>query len=367
MNICILYLGRKGGGASYALEMTKALLRNDEVSLFAILSEHIENRKQWEILAKEKHMKLCFLPTYTSKLGFIKSFLPINSYRKCVWALKQWGPQVIYLPMLSLNAWKILFQFNGIEIVTTIHDLYPHPGEQNILQRIIFEKIKKKSTKYVVLTESFKQSVSRLYKVSINKVCFIPHGRFCFSNIHPPQFNSIRHRVLFFGRITPYKGVLILLKAMLLLKERIPEIQLTIAGKGELSPEESKIISDNSDRIELINDWISEETILKLFDKSDITILPYTEASQSGVAAISYGLGRTIIASDAGGLKEQIEEGGGRIFKSGDYTELANTIYQMYQNPQLITQLNIIAYNYSQKELSWDTSASKLINFLNND
>ena len=361
--IGLVYLGRKGGGATYSYEMAQAFIEKG-LEIFAVIAKDIENRDRWENLFQNNGMRIVFLPTYSSKFGFLKSFLPNREYMRCVYDLKSWGLDVIYIPMLSLNARKIIKHFKGIDIVTTVHDLYPHPGEQNPIQYNIFEQIKKKSTKFIVLTKSFRNKVAQMYNVSQERVCFIPHAGFCFNkNGDLPNFSTIKNTILFFGRITPYKGLGILLKAMEHVKETLPSLRLVIAGNGDITSSEKDLIRQNAN-VTFINDWISEDKIVRLFAESDMTILPYVEASQSGVAAASFSAGRSVIASNVGGLKEQVEAGGGLIVDPGNIIELANAITNCYKHPNTIRERNRRAYEYFKTELTWSASASKLIEFL---
>jgi glycosyltransferase involved in cell wall biosynthesis len=54
------------------------------------------------------------------------------------------------------------------------------------------------------------------------------------------------------------------------------------------------------------NRWVPESEIGPLLAWSDALILPYREASQSGVAAAALAAGRPVIATRVGGLSEQL-------------------------------------------------------------
>ena len=146
-------------------------------------------------------------------------------------------------------------------------------------------------------------------------------------------------------------------------KETLPSLRLVIAGNGDITSSEKDLIRQNAN-VTFINDWISEDKIVRLFAESDMTIWPYVEASQSGVAAASFSAGRSVIASNVGGLKEQVEAGGGLIVDPGNIIELANAITNCYKHPNTIRERNRRAYEYFKTELTWSASASKLIEFL---
>lgn len=90
---------------------------------------------------------------------------------------------------------------------------------------------------------------------------------------------------------------------MPLIAEHIPDVKLIIAGRGENPMQYFPNGYDNK-RYEILNDFIPPEDVVGLFQRTTITVLPYIEASQSGVAALSYGMGTPIVASNVGGLKE---------------------------------------------------------------
>jgi len=55
--------------------------------------------------------------------------------------------------------------------------------------------------------------------------------------------------------------------------------------------------------------WIADTEITSVFSQADIVVLPYIEASQSGVFVVALAAGVPTVATPVGGLKEQIETG----------------------------------------------------------
>ncbi len=363
--IAFIYLGRKGGAVPYGFEMAKSLLTKG-VGIMCVLSELICNRDEWiELSSSDRNLQLLFLPTYNNKTGFIKDIFNRKPYTAAVTEIKKYNPDAIYLPMTSLNARKLLFRLKGIPIVTTIHDYTQHPGMKNPITALIFNRIERISDKFVVLTAKYAPMISEKHSVPLEKIRHIPHANFSYYNKENrvPSFN-IKNRILFFGRISKYKGISILLKAMDLLKDSMPELHLSIVGKGELSNDDIRIINSNSDRISLNNEWISDDQVWEIFDQADMTIIPYIEASQSGVVAISLSCGRTVVASDVGGLREQIDPVGGSIVQPGDPQALAKEISKLYSDHANLLDLNKRSYKYANELLTWDHSANKLIELI---
>ena len=69
--ILVNYLGRKGGGASYAYEMTKALAQNG-AKVVCVLSKYLENKDKWDAL---ENVDIIYVTTYNGYISFIFNYL----------------------------------------------------------------------------------------------------------------------------------------------------------------------------------------------------------------------------------------------------------------------------------------------------
>jgi glycosyltransferase involved in cell wall biosynthesis len=110
-------------------------------------------------------------------------------------------------------------------------------------------------------------------------------------------------RLLFFGRLLQYKGLDLLARAIDLLPPST-EIVVRVVGRGPDSPYLDALRACRGVTVE--NRWVPETEIGALLGWADAMILPYREASQSGVAAAAVAAGRTVIATRVGGLREQL-------------------------------------------------------------
>jgi glycosyltransferase involved in cell wall biosynthesis len=242
-----------------------------------------------------------------------------------------------------------------------------HIGEKNIFFENIYTYAIKKSTKIIVLSQGFISQIINKYGILQENICWIPHANFNYYiplNDDCSVKNKIFNKILFFGRIYEYKGLSVLLKAMNILEKTNKNICLKIVGSGKLSKEEKILIEKLGDKVELINRWINEDDVHSFFKDIDLTVLPYIEASQSGVIVLSYGMKKPVIASDIGGLPEQILPNTGILVPPGNEKILAQTIIDLYKTPEKIIEMGNNAYEYAANELTWERSAEKLINFM---
>jgi glycosyltransferase involved in cell wall biosynthesis len=112
-------------------------------------------------------------------------------------------------------------------------------------------------------------------------------------------------RLLCFGRLLPYKGLDLLAAAIPLV---CANAQVRVVGSG---PESDELCALRTlPRTSVENRWVPEQEIGDLLAWADAVILPYREASQSGVAAAALAAGRFVVATNVGGLKEQLAGSG---------------------------------------------------------
>jgi glycosyltransferase involved in cell wall biosynthesis len=146
---------------------------------------------------------------------------------------------------------------------------------------------------------------------------------------HPPFAFDIRSgerpagppRLLCFGRLRTYKGLDLLAAA---LARVTGEIQVRVVGRG---PETAALAALRAlPGVTVENRWVPEAEIGALLSWSDALVLPYREASQSGVAAAALAAGRPVIATRVGGLTEQLAAAPGAVLCDPDPGSMARAI-----------------------------------------
>ncbi|STD53406.1 glycosyltransferase family 4 protein [Empedobacter falsenii] len=365
MKISILFLGKIGAGPRYSFEMAKALSERKDIELQIILSEYVDNRNDWEILGMKNNVKLQFFKTYITKLEFLFTLFNIFKYRKIAQTIKIYNPDALYIPMISLINPGILFFIKSIKIYYTLHDPIEHVGEKNSFVELIRKYELKKSDKVILLNNFFRGYVQDHYKIHSNNIIVIPHASF-FSNTFPSLNSEFKKKFLFVGRIEEYKGIGLLLEALSQIIETKKDIVLTIAGRGDLSKFKNQI-SALSNNLLIDNRWLTNEEIDSLIQENDFVVLPYLDASQSGVVPVVFANKRFVIVTNKGALSEQVPEGMGYVVNA-DAKSLAEKILKIYNlDFKEVTKINNNAYDYAFENLTWDASAKILMNSINKD
>jgi len=227
-----------------------------------------------------------------------------------------------------------LLLFRKVPIIIEYHEVVD-PLEQTILPIRIYSVlmgriIRKRADGYVVHSEADRALVETSYHVPQDKVMVIPHGLY---DQYPVIERTIarkqleiaeEHVILFFGLLRPYKGVKNLIEAFdSLPTELLHSTRLLIVGeawedKDSLARAEK---SPNRNKITIVDRYIGDDEIPVYFSASDIVALPYTRASQSGVAHIAMAFGLSIIATKVGGLEEGLQTYSGALFISPNNKE----------------------------------------------
>jgi len=167
--------------------------------------------------------------------------------------------------------------------------------------------------------------------------------------------------LLFFGLIRDYKGLDLLIDAMPLLDE---SFQLVIAGEsyGDFGKYRQAIDSSPARaRIKILNRYIADDEVPRLFSAADLLVTPYRSATQSGVIPIAYHFDLPVLATDVGGLKESIERAGTGLVCSPTVESLAEGIQKFFQSERELFIANI---QKEKKALSWEVFADALTGFV---
>lgn len=177
--------------------------------------------------------------------------------------------------------------------------------------------------------------------------------------------------ILFFGRITPYKGLEYLVEAFQQLSTADGSYKLIIAGRPDCSEQYWSALRETirqnllSDRVHLRSEFIPNEQTEVYFKAADILVLPYREIYQSGVLFLGHSFGLPVLTADVGSLKEDIVEGEtGFFFKPQDASDLTTTL-KRYFTSDLFRELEHRREDIRAQAMerhSWDVVGQTTIN-----
>jgi glycosyltransferase involved in cell wall biosynthesis len=270
-------------------------------------------------------------------------------------ACRSFAPDVVHLQDSVTNDLRLAFA-SGLprgRYALTVHDPVPHPGDEvhgQALKRVR-RALRRRASLVFVHSDALAEELDGTGDVKA-PIEVVPHGA-ATADFRPPPTDSL----LFFGRMSYYKGLDVLLDAMPAVWAERPQVRLTVAGEGEWP--EHQVLADP--RVTARDEHVPESEVGRLYEEATCVVLPYRQASQSGVGTLAMQHGRPVIATRVGGLPELIGEDRGRIVPSEDPETLASAILEVISTDGLAEQLGRGAAAAVEREIGWKAVAARTI------
>lgn len=264
-----------------------------------------------------------------------------------------------------LGMWNLmLYKLFGKKMVLTVHDPFPHTGEINARKMFNYKMAMQSVHRFVLLNNKQKDKFCETYRVDSKQILINRLG--VYDNIRtfiPSKVPSCTHNVLFFGRISPYKGIEYLCEAMMKVREQVADATLTIAGGGKMYFDIEPY--QKQDWVKVINRYVGMEELAGLLQNCALSVCPYTDATQSGVVMTSYSLCKPVVATNVGGLGEMVENGKtGLLVPPKDVDALADAIIALLKDDAKREKMaDNIRSDYFVGDKSWKVIAEKYIEF----
>ncbi len=372
MNIAILspFHPYRGGLAQLNTNLYKELIKNGcnvKAFNFKCLYPRILFPGKTQYVENPKLVDEC------SSVRILDSINPL-SYKKTADEINKYNPNVLIIPywisFLAPAFGTIAYFLNKkIKIVALVHNALPH--ERRFFDVFLTKYFFRKCDAFIVMSDYVEKDLLRL----------IPKAKILY-NEHPiyQQFNKeesknmacnslkidcTKKNILFFGLIREYKGLDILIEAMDLLDD---SYQLIIAGESYVDFEKYQALINTSrlkNNIKVFEQYIPEKEVSIFFASSDLLVLPYRSATQSGVLAVAYQLEKPIVSTNVGALGTAIKKAEtGIVVDDISPKSIAEGIKSFFSEGNQKVYLENIR---SEKDrLSWSSFTKRLINFLDN-
>jgi starch synthase len=340
--------------------LATALSRHVEVSLLlprAVVEPHLKMVGDRVHLEPFDHPRLRQVPAQ------------LRLCRRLIRTLERLDPDVVHLQHGHLWLNLHLRLLRGRPLVVSIHDPRFHVGDRESRRtpQRVADIGYRRADKVITHTERMKEIVVAHCGIPSERVHVVPlHGvgggpEADGSESPEPMEADPRPTVLFFGRIWAYKGLEYLIRAQPLISEHVPDARFVIAGRGEDFSRYRRMMRDPGG-FEVHNEYVSEEERARLFERATVVVLPYVEATQSAVITVAYAHGRPVVATDVGGLPEQVDDGvTGYLVPPADDQALAEAVVRILRDPGLAERLGAAARRKAELEWSPDLAAERTL------
>lgn len=248
------------------------------------------------------------------------------------------------------------------KMVLSVHDPLPHLNvkswRSDLQMKIAYKLIKN----LILFNSAQKEVFVNRYGLSENNIFLSQLSAYTYLTAYDTSNPIIASDyILFFGWIREGKGVEHLLPAMMNVHKVYPALKLIVAGKGKYYFDKSSY--DNQEYIHFINRFIPDAELANLIANCKFVVVPYTEATQSGVIMSAYAFSKPVIATNVGGLPEMVgNDEYGLIIEAGSEDAIEKAIIRMAGDEKCMTQKSEnISKSYFVGNKSWKTIASEIV------
>lgn len=282
--------------------------------------------------------------------------------------ISYWHP--FFIPAFNSVIKRVKKISPSTKVVTIAHNVLPHesfPFSEKLM-RSFFQN----NDLVITLSSQTEQEFSSLDVSTKTEKLFHP----IYETTLPPEpkeslrekygFKSDDRIILFFGLIREYKGLDVLIKTLNNMDVVNNKFKPLIVG--EFYDDKQKYIDiinpQHKDAYTIIDRFVSNKESAEVMSISDLLILPYKTASQSGVLADALNFNLPSIVSNHPGVTEYLKDGeNGLIFESENIEMLQSKLTQYFENEGLQQKIRKNVTDLKD-ELSWKTFTLELDKYL---
>ena len=320
--------------------------------------------EDYDIHHASEYKSLRFIEQYMSLDNFYVINYPQNGltslnklyhswtlYRKLMKFLRDLNPDIYHVTGIQRSFAYYQARAFKNKLVCTMHDPIPHDLSSISKFRLITaKKFLRLPRKVILLNNQQTDAFCQRYQVESNRIEFSRLGVYECTKLFTIHDNTRNFRyILFFGRIQPYKGVESLIRAMRIVHKTYPDLHLVIAGKGTINE------TWDESYVEVNNRFIDTDELADMLRYCEFSVCPYLSATQSGVINTAFSMEVPVIATNVGGMKENIKDGvTGLLIEPNDVIKLAEAIIRLHKDESMRNKfVDNIKHENAEGYLSW--------------
>jgi len=273
-----------------------------------------------------------------------------------------------FAPAFSGVAKKIK-KYLDANIMAICHNIIPH--EEHLLDTRLTKRFFCFIDSFIVLSKKVENELLNIvpgakYKYSPHPVYNIFKNTLSKKQAKAELNIATKKVLLFFGLIRKYKGLDILINAMEKINTELDDYTLLIVGECYENKAKYTDLIKNAgitDNVQCHYSFVPDNEVGKYFSASDVVVLPYKSASQSGIVQIAYHFDTPVIVSDVGGLPEIVDEGKTGYCVEPNSNAFAKAIKAFYEKDN-INELNSNISDY-KSQFSWDAIVNAIEELVN--
>jgi len=290
--------------------------------------------------------------------------------------VRRWKPDIIHdsVGPMSRSPFLWLALRHKAPLVMTIHDPLPHSGMGYSIRSRIARKLAHKLGSHFFVHGPIGKMQLVDQGVDPNTISIIRHGPLTtlFEQDNAKSIMREARTVLFFGGMRPNKGMELLLPIADEIHSKFQDVKFIVAGSPKVSRELQKtgwpnklssILNEMKKRsyFEVHAGFVPNSEVGTLFHRASITLLPYLDASQSGVAMIAMPLGSVVLATKVGDLPYTIKDGLTGFLAEPDVDSIILMLAKLLGNPDQLEYVRNNARDWVYRECSWEKQVAYVL------
>ena len=354
----------RGGIAQFSEQFRKAIAKVRDVESFTFRHQYPNFLFPGQSQFEENHPVFHF-PRIVSTFRpwtYLTALVSLRKSKGNVFITSYW--MSFFGPMMGF--WARFLPKKTVKIAL-IHNLVPH--EKRFFDDAFNRFFLSHYDGFIVLSESVKQAVLVQKPGALTRVLKHPSYQQFGKKMdkqHARQeigIDATKKTILFFGLIRDYKGLDILLEAFSKMDDAF---QLLIAGEvyGERKVYDDLIEQSKNKQVYFVDQFIPSDKVAFYFSASDLCVLPYRTATQSGIKAMCDVFQLPVLVSQVGGLAEDIAlNENGFIIEGMSPDALAAQINLLFAEDQLENVAKNLLFQSEKQENEWDEFAESMLEF----
>jgi glycosyltransferase involved in cell wall biosynthesis len=337
LRVLLWYWGKRGGGCHYTAGLAESLSGFPGIHVEATLSTIAEGRARIEAAVARTYP----LAVHTLR-GAAGVGMGLTGLRR---VLSSASPDVVLHtmvnPLTPLGLRSI--RRTNVHVVTVVHDARPHRGDEHLLMDRAVRTAIRQSDGLIAPSDEVAGTIASMGPCG--PILTFPLGH----HMTLPDLWDSNGGVLFFGRLREYKGLDLLADAWGDLPHRAG-IELRIVGEGADDLHGLHALRKHGALI--TNAWVSDLDLAKTLSRTRLIVLPYREATQSGVIEMARAARIPVLTTDVGAFRRQVGPMG--LVVPPTVEGLKNGLHRLLSRPEDLAQLHeaLVRANSSLDDVS---------------
>lgn len=259
-----------------------------------------------------------------------------------------------------------VYKYLRTPMVMMLHEVINHFNPNYGQRTPLMEYLLNNHLDFIVLSKNTREQVLNYPGISEQNVHLVNLGLSEINRVIPNKHihDDLRDFVLYFGSLSPYKGINVLYDALVRHPNCLNGKKLVLAGTGS-----NEIVGkfQKLPNVVVINHFMPTSEMVEMIQNSYAQVMPYLSASQSGIPLAVYVFGKPIVATKISSLMDYVkDEENGLLCNINDVDDLARQLKRITSDNDLYNKLclNVNRFELDYPDFSWDVNISKLAEVL---